>query len=351
MRTLLCAALIPATALVAAAQQPPAAPGAPAAPTAAAVPAEAVLMQEDETYIDIWIIAGTKTDVRYLESKVDTDFTDMKISKAKSIYLKEPKEFTQAIDLFQARKYAEAKAIFAALKARYKYMEAMPGNYSALSAFYEMECMRKLNDLEGLNTAMQRFIPDPLLRQSHKQQVEIYTFWDAVRTKGWQRVDAMAKERVGVHLPSNLRAQIAYCHGLALEGLKKPNEALNAYSTAITADSGASEEIARQASLNCLRILKADPEVQKAIRLWGTVDEVKTSSGRVRLLEASAMAHVYKKFFSLGSPLPPEYLDLLKYKEEEDKAANPTAAKEEKEAKAEKKDDKKSEDKKKDEEK
>jgi hypothetical protein len=197
---------------------------------------------------------------------------------------------------------------------------------------------------------MQRFIPDPLLRPSHKQQVEIYTFWDAVRTKGWQRVDAMAKERVGVHLPANLRAQIAYCHGLALEGLKKPNEALNAYNSAITADSAASEEIARQAALNCLRIFKADPEVQKAIRLWGTADEVKTSASRVRLLEASAMAHVYQKYLSLGSPLPPEYRDLLKYKEEEDKAANPTAAKEENEDKKDdKKDDKKKDDKKEDE--
>jgi tetratricopeptide (TPR) repeat protein len=320
MRTLLCAALLPASALVSFAQTP----AAPAAPAATAVPAEAVLMQNDDTFMDIWIIAATKTDIRFLESKVDTDFTDMKISRARSLYLKEPKEFTQAIDLFQARKYEEAKALFGTLKARYKFMEAMPGNYSALSAFYEMECMRKLGDLEGIAAAMQRFIPDPLLREEHRQQVELYsTFWDAVRTKGWQRIDSMAKERAGQPLPANLRAQMAYCHGLALEGLKKNTEALNAYNTALVADCGAADDLVGKAALNILRIHKADPEVQKAMRLWGTPDEVKHAGGRVRLLEASAVAHMYQKFIVLGTPLPAAYQDLLKYKTEDEKAAAP----------------------------
>ena len=297
-------------------------------------------MQEDETFMDIWIIAATKTDVRFLESKVDTDFTDMKISKARAIYLKEPKEFTQAMDLFQARKYDEAKAIFGMLKARYKFMEAMPGNFSALSAFYEMECMRKTGDLEGLSTAMQRFIADPLLRETNRQQVELYnTFWDAVRTKGWQRIDSMAKERSGQPLPANLRAQIAYCHGLALEGLKKNTDALNAYNTALVADCGASDELTSKAAVNILRILKADPEVQKAIRLWGTPDELKQAAGRLRLLEASAVAHFYQKFIGISTPLPPEYRDLLKYKTEEDKSSGTAAA----DDKEDKKDDKKAE--------
>lgn len=333
MRTLICAALLAATTVVCQAQQ--------AAPTAA-VAAEALLMKDADTFMDIWIIAATETSIRFLESKVDTDYTDMKIATARSIYLKEPKDFTKAIDLFQGHKFEEAKRQFGLLKQRYQFMEKMPGNFSALSAFYEMECMRQLGDLEGVNTAMQRFIPDPLQREWQRQQVEIYPFWDAVRTKGWARVDAMAKEKVGVHLPADLRAQIAYCHGLALEALKKPNEALNAYNTAITANCGADETITRQSSLNCMRILKADPEVQKAIRLWNTPDEVKYASGRVRLLEASAMAHYYQKY--IGT-LPPENNSLLKYKEEDEKSTGtaPVKADAEKEKKDEKAKDEKKE--------
>lgn len=318
MRTFLCAAILPLSSLMVAAQTELAKP----------VSAEALMIHEDGTFEPIWIISATKSQIRYQGSAVDTDSTDMMISKAKSIYILEPKEFTKAIDLFQAHKYDEAKPKFAALKDRYKFMQAMPGNFSALSAFYEMECMRRLGDLEGLSAASQKFIKDPLQRENQAKQVEAYVIWDAVRTKSWQRVDALCKEwtadkeRTAGRLPNFIRAQIGYCHGLALEGLKKPVAALNAYNTAITADSGASEEITRQAALNIMRIHKADPGVELAIKLWGTVDDNKTASGRARLLEASAMAAIYQKFLSGGTPLPAEFKSLLRYKEEEDKGGD-----------------------------
>ena len=327
MRTFLCAAILPLSCLVAAAQDELAKP----------VSAEALMVLEDGNFEPIWIISATKNQIRYLGSPMDTDSTDMMISKAKSIYLMEPKEFTKAVDLFQARKYEEVKPKFAALKDRYKFMQAMPGNFSALSAFYEMECMRRLGDLEGLSAVSQKFIKDPLQRENHLKQVDAYVIWDAVRTKSWARVDALCrewtadKERAAGRLPNFIRAQIGYCHGLALEGLKKPTAALNAYNTAITADSGASEEITRQAALNIMRIHKADPGVELAIRLWGTVDDNKTAGGRTRLLEASAMAAIYQKFLSGGTALPAEFKSLLRYKEEEDKGgdAKPEKAKEE----------------------
>jgi hypothetical protein len=316
MRTLLCATLIPAAVLLAATL--PA-----AAQRVIAKETEALLVHDDDSYEDIWISIATSTAIRYYENKVDTEPTDMKIAQAKSLYLKEPKEFSEAMDLFQARKYAEAKAKFAACKDLFKATEAMPGNFSAQGEFYEMECMRKTGDLEGINTLMQRFKPDPLPREDQRLQVELYTLWDAVRTKGWQRIETMAADWKARPLPLNLRTQIAYCLGLALEGLKKPAEALNAYSAALVADNGASVELVKPAALNILRIHRADPEVQKAVSRWGKEDEVKHAAGRLRLLEASAVAHFYLKF--IGSELPPEYRDLLKYKEEEDKAGAPAA--------------------------
>ena len=310
MRTILAAAvLIPFTALTAVAQT--------GAPAVAAVPQEAVLIKGDGSFMDIWIIAGTKDRIRYLESKVDTEFTDMNLSAAASVYFKEPIDFTKAMDLFKGRKYAEARPAFARLKAQYKTMEATPGNFSTRAAFYEMECMRKAGDLEALSAAMDRFIADPLVREYEKQQVEINPLWDAVRSKSWERVDAMVKELEGKSYPANIRAQIAYCHGLALEALKRVNPALNAYNTAIIADSGASEELVQPAALNVMRMLMADESVQIAIKRWGAEDEVKHFSGRARLLEASQMAHFYKKY--INPDLPVQFQPLLRYKEEEDK--------------------------------
>lgn len=304
MKMLLCVSLVALSPLISTAQDEP-----------RPFSAEALLVMDKDNYQSIWITAATKVEIRYLESPVATDTVDLRISKAKSIYLLEPKDYALALDLFQARKYEEAKKKFAAVKTRYKTMEAMPGNHSVLAAFYELECMRKLGDLDGLVNGLKRFIKDPLTRENQRQQVDFYVFWESVRTKSWARIDALAKEHQNTRLPNFIRAQIGYCHGLALEGLNKPTAALNAYSIALTADSGASEEITRLAAINIMRIHKANPAVQLAMKLWGTPDQNKSAQGYFRLLEASATAKLYQLFLGSDTALPPEHKDLLKYQE------------------------------------
>lgn len=274
-----------------------------------------VIYEEGEAE-EIWLTAASKTGIRYRETERGVDTKDMLISDAEAIYILEPIEFSKAMDLYQARKYEEAKAAFAAIKARHKPLETLPNNFSTLSAFYELESMRRLGDLEGLAAGLEKFIKDPLTRKNHLSQIEMYVFWDALRTKSWARLDTLAQERLKERLPGHLRAQVAYCHGLALEGLGKSTEALNAYNVALTADAGGSEEIARNAATNILRIHKADPEVELAIKLWGTPDENPNSQGRARLLEASSVAHLYQLTFGAGTALPAAYTDLLKYKTE-----------------------------------
>src|SRR5690606_10216127 len=137
-----------------------------------------------------------------------------------------------------------------------------------------------------------------LVREHQLRQLEIYIFWDAVRTQNWERVDSLAKEREAERLPGYQRAQIAYCHGLALEALGRPTEALDAFNTAMIADAGASEEIARQAALGALRVYAADDAVKQAIRAWGKPDENMNAPGRTRLLEAGALARLFE--LSLG---------------------------------------------------
>lgn len=301
----LSAALLPLSAITSNAQAP-------------GFQTEALLIFDGGETQTVWLMAATEARVRYRETAVSVDQKDMNISDAKSIYIIEPREFTAAVDLFQGRKYEEAKQRFAALKAAHKPLAALPGNHSVLSAFYEMECMRKLGDLEGLDAAVQDFIKGRLQRPYQEQQVELYTLWDAVRTQGWARLDTLAREKENTPMPGDQRAQVAYCHGLALEGLEKPILALNAYSVALTADTGASETIARDAALNIMRILAADSEVQLAMKLWGTPDERPNTAGHFRLLEAAAVASLFEQTLGSGAPLPAEYKAFLKFHDKEE---------------------------------
>jgi tetratricopeptide (TPR) repeat protein len=216
------------------------------------------------------------------------------------------KEFRCAMNLYQGRKYQEAKAAFVQIKIRRKSPVS--------AAFYELECLRKLGDLEGLAHASAIFVKDPSLGGNRLRQLEINALWEDVRTKNWARLEQRAASRAGDNLPGDQRAQVAYCHGLALENLNRPVAALNAYNTAMIADAGASEEVARQAALKVLRLHQADPEVQAAIANWGAPVGNQGSDGNSRLREAAAVAALFELTLGAGTPLPAEFKGFLKYK-------------------------------------
>lgn len=311
MKTIrLTAALLAALASVAIAQTPFQTP--------------ALLIREDGSAQRAWLTSATNSQLTYRETAVATETANARVLDYKTIFLYEPREFAEAMDFYQARKYQEAREKFAAVKERFKPVYAVENSHAALAAFYELECLRKLGDLDGLASALQKFDKSPLTRDTQLRQLELYVLWDAVRAKDWATLEGLAREKAKTRLPGDQRAQVAYLHGLALEGLARPQEAMFAYQTAITADAGASEDIARQAALRVMAIHNADPDVQRAMRAWGTPQENKNSAGYSKLVEASAVARMFSESFGAGAPLPNEFKDLLKY-EPKDNGKQPEA--------------------------
>jgi len=260
-----------------------------------------------------WILAATKTQIRYKTSKVSTDFVDARTADFATVFLVEPPDYAAAIDLFEGRKYKEAQEAFAAVKERCKPIAVLPDNFHTLAAFHEMECFRHLGDYEGLAAVLKTFLKEPITRANQLRQLDLYIMWDAVRAAAWDRVLIIASERDEEVLPGYQRAQVAYCKALALDNLGRGREAVIEYSIAMTADSGASEILTQQASLKALGVYQKDPEVQVAIQNWGTKDENKNSTGYTRLTEAAALAVFYEKYLNLGKPLPAELKAFTKY--------------------------------------
>jgi tetratricopeptide (TPR) repeat protein len=297
--------------------QPAPAPAPAAAPAAVAAQAAPALLIYDDGAVDtVFIVGATKTMIRFKPRPESIDTEDLTISSVQAIYILEPKPYRQAMELYQARKYAEAKELFAQVKVMFKPTAALDNNYATLGAFYELECMRRLGDLEGLSKALEGFRKDGLTREHHLRQLEIYVFWDAVRTKSWERLVALGESRLQEKLPSYQRAQVAFCVAQAYEALKQESKALNAYNTAMVSDVGATEEIAEKSAVAIMRIHQANPEVQLAIKLWGTEDENKASTGYLHLREAASVAALYELTLGGGKKLPGEFVPLLKYKPE-----------------------------------
>ena len=222
-------------------------------------------------------------------------------------------EFDAAIDLYEGRKYREALAAFTELQARHQASTPADADAAVLAGFYRLECLRKAGDLEGLAKAMKSVRKDPSLGARRLGQLEINALWDAVRTRSWDRIEALAEPLSRQFLPGDQRAQVAYCQGLAFENTGRRSEALQSYHHAMTADAGASEEITRDAALHVLGIHRADPEVQAALSASGTAGEDRNSAGFRSLKEAAAVARLFEMSLGAEAPLPAECKEFLRF--------------------------------------
>lgn len=273
-----------------------------------------LIMTADDSF-GAWIVSSAKRKVRYTETENSTAYKDVRLGDV-NIYFLEPSAFSEAMALYRSRNYQAAHAKFKACAELYQKFNAIPGNYSTLAGYYQMECSRKQEDLATLGTEMESFIADQLVHKSQKLQLQINDiFWEAVRVKAWSRLISIGEDPKWAErkLSGGHRAQVNYCLALAYEGEKQPIKALNAYNSAFISDFSASEVLTRKSALACLRILKGHEEVKLAMKLFGTDEYSKNSNGAFLLREGVALVKLWDKALGGGDPLPEDYKMFLKY--------------------------------------
>lgn len=309
--------------------------------TAVAEEAWTRLMYNDGSHDDVIMLDYKRGTIWYKLKPNDLNVTKVGPSKIQSFYFYVPKSYKEAYGLYNARNYAEAKKKFAAIERQWKKIDTAPNNFASLAGFYKLECSRRMMDLDALTNEQAAFRKEGLTRENQIQQLEVNKFWEAVRLKDWSRLDRLAKDWTKKKVTGSQRAQIAYCHGLALENLAKENprlltSALNAYNMAMTADFSASTELVVAAASNSLRIYANDPEIKLAMKLWGTDDEDANGGGHQRLLEANKLVKLYKLAgLDKVTPLKAEFRAFEKY-EDKSEDITPPAAQPKKEEKKDK---------------
>jgi hypothetical protein len=284
-------------------------------------PIKGRLLYSNGSHDDVFIISYKAGIATYRTSLRSLNILQAKKPALEAIYFYEPKIFTEAMSLYWAKNYSEAKVKFAECEVSYKPVNSLPDNYATLAGFYKMECSRSSGDLEALSAELEKYRKDGLTRENHHQQLEIYTFWEAIRLKEWARIDrlAMGHSWQGRKLPSELRVQIEYCHALALDELTKEDasrwqETINAYNRVLSADATASIDLVLKAANNLMRMYAEDADVQKAMKNWKAGANKTVSAGDQKLMEANTLAQFYKQVgFHEIQPLSTDYQDFLKY--------------------------------------
>jgi len=273
-----------------------------------------------------------KNQLWYRKNRDHVDITPIKIDTQQSIYIARPKDYIDAVELFESRKYDQALAAFLAIKEKYANFSDIENSLPALAGLYELDCYRKLRQYEKLAKAEKVFGKERwLTKESHKQQMQIYKLWVMLGDK--QSHSAIVKEYNDkwrtLKLPNYLRAQVEFLHGKAQESLGESGEALIAYSKAMSADFAASEVLTLEALNASFNLIENDEEAQEIRKIWDRGDsdlmEPKVNTRPyMRLLEASGLARIHDKlglsgYNSQGKmvPLPEKYRKYLKYTETE----------------------------------
>ena len=287
------------------------------------------LLYSNGSHDDVYVISYKAGVATYRTNMRSLNILQAKKPALEAIYFYEPQIFTEAMHLYRAKNYSEAKVKFAECEASFKSVNSLPDNYATLAGFYTMECSRRSGDLEALSAELEKYRKDGLTRENHHLQLEVYTFWEAVRLKDWARIDrlAMGDSWQGRKVPSELRVQIEYCHALALdelakEGLKEGSKedpsrwgaAINAYNRVLSADATASIDLVLMAANNLMRIYSEDKGVQAAMKNRKDGANKTFSAGDQKLMEANTLAQYYKQVgFHEIQPLSADYEEFLKY--------------------------------------
>ncbi len=289
----------------------------------------------------VYITEVTKGSVQYILGKVISIERAASMDKPKilkksrvkldNLYIYEPKEYTKALNLYKSRQYKEALAKFDEVIEANSMTYLLPDNYATLAEFYQIESCRRLLDIKGMKERMAKFEAAPLTRQTQIAQLELFPLWEATLNKDWARLDGLCQQWAKRKLPVSHRAQVEFCHGQALEGLKQLKPALNAYARAMTADFTVSHEIVKQAALNSLALYETVEGIQHEMDHWGKPTANTNSAAYQFLGEAYGLASVYGKAnLGGGTPLPAEYKKFLKFQPPHlAKAAKDAAAKKE----------------------
>ncbi len=283
----------------------------------AAEPAAAVILKTDKTRENVYVYNVDDKGVKYKNNKAAIDTKNMRKSEIKRVYFIEPSEFKQGMLAFRGRRYKEAMEFFDKVVAENARTYTLTGNYSTLANFYKLECLRKTEQYEQMEKEQKAAIFDALERPSMKTQLELNVLWQATRHEDWTRLMTLVKQWDGRDgLDANHLAQLAFLRGLAHENLGNTEGALNGYNYAMTADYGSSYELVVASFNRALSVYWNDPDVQVAVKNWGTADENKDTRGYLRLLEGNRLAHLFEMTIAAsGEGLSEENKNFFKYKD------------------------------------
>ena len=264
---------------------------------------------------EVLLTKASKTQLFYKNRARDTADRTIDRNLVSNVYFFRTESYQRAFEAYAKGEFKIAKELFKGCKEEFATFDSIPGDYSSLSAYYEMECARRLGDLEASMTLFKSFRPEKLINESQRSQLEIYSIWENVSAESWDKVLTLARLLEKKKLPGYQQAQISYCQGLAYQGKGEKDQAIAKYNEGIALSEFREPELIENASEKIIDILLQNEKVGELLKKAGKIkEENKFDQAYQDLKQASALALVWDSLTNQTRDLPSKYKKLLKVK-------------------------------------
>ncbi len=258
---------------------------------------------ESSSLTNVFLVKLDKVNLHYQKRLKSSVVKQLPRRAVKSIFFYEPQIFSDALALYKKGKFEKARQKFEKCKEEHAAYQEFTGNYSTLAGYYEIECMRRLGDLEGMDRLLNLFNPEALDNENYLTQIEIYSFWTALSRGSWKRVLRLADAWKRKLIPPSQRTQIRYCRALAIAELYPSQQALEALYIVIAGSVYTEPELIEKAFVMALEILLRNVRIPTSSQSQPYSEP---------LQEAIALAHVWNDSLGRSQDLPKRYQKLLK---------------------------------------
>lgn len=261
--------------------------------------------------IDIYVVGGNRNAILYKMNQVQVDAQQLPYSRFTTFYMMEPGEYLQAQELMQNNKMREARASFAAFKAKYKALAAVPDNYVQRAAFHELECAVALADWNAVADLYKNFPKQVALPADIDASLDALAPMAKIGVKDWKGIVADTDKLLKVKSRWSLKdlARISYARGLAQAGLGKNEEALQELAMAVVCEHGAYSPLSSDAILRSVDLLGKDPQVVKYMK-----ENPKAGAKMPQALkDAAAYVFLHKNILFPSIKVDDKYEAFMKY--------------------------------------
>ncbi len=233
---------------------------------------KAAVTFEGKDIAESWFVVSANAENVVLSAAASgAGATEIAASRISSIAFETPDGWDAAMETYDKQSFETSARRFGALADDLEGIAGYPDSFGARARYLQLESLRQSGDIAAITAAIKKTRRNPIaLGEAFQTQMKLYDTWAAAGDGDWSDVlrqvrayeaekpdgDANPTAAPFEGQPANEYVQLVYLRGLANQGAGESDAALNDFYRAAALNFGTEADVAAQATVAALGILK-----------------------------------------------------------------------------------------------